>query len=62
VLETAHANGLGTAGLLASPLAGLHGNREVLALLSATRGSDPAEWEDRLVRATGGDDGRHDDG
>jgi 23S rRNA (cytidine1920-2'-O)/16S rRNA (cytidine1409-2'-O)-methyltransferase len=62
VLRSAWEAGLGTAGLLASPLPGSHGNREVLAHLSAERGTHPAQWEDRLVRAATGDDGRHDGG
>jgi 23S rRNA (cytidine1920-2'-O)/16S rRNA (cytidine1409-2'-O)-methyltransferase len=60
VLRAADQVGLGTAGLLASPLPGSSGNREVLAFLSARRGTHPAEWEDLLLRAAAGDDGRHD--
>jgi 23S rRNA (cytidine1920-2'-O)/16S rRNA (cytidine1409-2'-O)-methyltransferase len=62
VLRAAEEVGLGTAGLMASPLPGSAGNREVLAFLSAERGTHPAQWEDRLLRAAAGDDGRHDGG
>ncbi|WP_353829062.1 TlyA family RNA methyltransferase [Agromyces sp. SYSU T0242] len=54
VLSAAHDLGLRTAGVLSSPIAGTHGNREVLVLLSAVRGADPSEWSGRVTEATGG--------
>ncbi|MGR0320534.1 TlyA family RNA methyltransferase [Agromyces sp. ZXT2-3] len=54
VLWAAHDLGLRTAGVLSSPIAGTHGNREVLVLLSPTRGADPSEWSSQVRRATGG--------
>jgi 23S rRNA (cytidine1920-2'-O)/16S rRNA (cytidine1409-2'-O)-methyltransferase len=62
VLDAAWALGLRTAGLIASPLSGAHGNLEVLAHLSAEHGTHPAEWDRRLLRVTGEDDGRDDGG
>ncbi len=43
VLWSAWDLGLGTAGVIASPIAGSHGNREFLVHLTA-RGSIPTEW------------------
>jgi 23S rRNA (cytidine1920-2'-O)/16S rRNA (cytidine1409-2'-O)-methyltransferase len=40
--------GLGTAGVVASPIAGSHGNREYLVWLSAGKGTNPTDWM-RLV-------------
>ncbi|MCK8609594.1 TlyA family RNA methyltransferase [Agromyces sp. C10] len=54
VLWAAHDLGLRTAGVQSSPIAGTHGNREVLVLLSPTRGGDPSEWSGRVREATGG--------
>lgn len=54
VLWAAHDLGLGVAGVLSSPIAGTHGNREALVLLSTTRGADPTEWSGRVREATGG--------
>lgn len=54
VLWTAHDLGLGTAGVLSSPIAGSHGNREYLVHLSATRGGNPTEWLSRVEQLTGG--------
>ncbi len=54
VLWAAHDLGLRTAGVLSSPIAGTHGNREVLVLLSPTRGADPSEWSSQVGEATGG--------
>ncbi|MGR2754010.1 TlyA family RNA methyltransferase [Agromyces arachidis] len=54
VLWAAHDLGLRTAGVLSSPIAGTHGNREVLVLLSPSRGADPSEWSGRVREATGG--------
>lgn len=60
VLDTAAAAGLLTAGLIASPVVGTHGNREVLAHLHRARGSDPSEWTgsiERVVRPLPGEAG-----
>ncbi len=54
VLWAAHDLGLRTAGVLSSPIAGTHGNREALVLLSPSRGADPSEWSGRVREATGG--------
>ncbi|MDH2444946.1 TlyA family RNA methyltransferase [Amnibacterium sp. CER49] len=59
VLDAAWTLGLGTAGILPSPVVGMHGNREVLVLLQPGSGRHPAEWEGPLARATGEEDGRH---
>lgn len=59
VLGTARAVGLGTAGVVASPVVGTHGNREVLVHLHR-RGTDPAQWRasiERAVRPDGGEVG-----
>ncbi|MCU1571004.1 MAG: TlyA family rRNA (cytidine-2-O)-methyltransferase [Naasia sp.] len=45
VLWAAWDSGLGTVGLLPSPIAGTSGNREYLAHLRATGGRDPSDWE-----------------
>jgi 23S rRNA (cytidine1920-2'-O)/16S rRNA (cytidine1409-2'-O)-methyltransferase len=36
--------GLGTAGLISSPVVGSNGNQEYLAWLSASVGGSPTEW------------------
>lgn len=54
VLWAGHDLGLRVAGVLSSPIAGTHGNREALVLLSPTRGADPSEWSSRVREATGG--------
>jgi 23S rRNA (cytidine1920-2'-O)/16S rRNA (cytidine1409-2'-O)-methyltransferase len=54
VLWAAFDLGLGTAGVLSSPIAGSHGNYEYLAHLSATRGVNPTEWMRRVDELTGG--------
>jgi 23S rRNA (cytidine1920-2'-O)/16S rRNA (cytidine1409-2'-O)-methyltransferase len=51
VLDTAAATGLLTAGLIASPVVGTHGNREALVHLHRSRGSDPTEWTASIGRA-----------
>lgn len=53
VLWAAHDLGLGTAGLIASPIAGGSGNHEYLVWLSATQGVNPTEWIDRVTATTG---------
>jgi 23S rRNA (cytidine1920-2'-O)/16S rRNA (cytidine1409-2'-O)-methyltransferase len=54
VLWAAFDLGLGTAGVLSSPIAGSHGNREYLVHLSAPRGVNPTEWMRRLEQLAGG--------
>jgi 23S rRNA (cytidine1920-2'-O)/16S rRNA (cytidine1409-2'-O)-methyltransferase len=41
--------GLGTAGVIPSPIAGNAGNREYLVWLSAPRGDNPTEWIQRIA-------------
>ncbi|GAA4153524.1 hemolysin [Gryllotalpicola daejeonensis] len=53
VLWAAWDLGLGTAGLVPSPIAGTHGNREYLCWMSAVRGANPTEWVDRVSTMTG---------
>lgn len=53
VLWSAWDVGLRTAGLIASPVAGLHGNREYVAHLAADRGTDPSEWGSTVTELTG---------
>lgn len=48
VLWAAWDLGLGTAGVIASPIAGSAGNREYLVWLSAKHGSNPTEWLDKV--------------
>jgi len=48
VLWAAWDLGLGTAGVIASPIAGNAGNREYLVWLSAGSGSNPSEWMGRV--------------
>ena len=52
VLWAAWDLGLGTAGVLASPIAGGAGNREYLAWLNAAGGSNPSEWAARVTALT----------
>jgi 23S rRNA (cytidine1920-2'-O)/16S rRNA (cytidine1409-2'-O)-methyltransferase len=54
VLWAAFDLGLGTAGVLSSPIAGSHGNREYLAHLNAAHGMNPTEWMRRVEQLTGG--------
>lgn len=56
VLWAAFDLGLGTAGVLSSPIAGSHGNREYLVHLSAAHGTNPTEWMRRVEQLTGGTD------
>lgn len=44
VLWSAWDVGLGTLGVIASPVAGTHGNREFVVHLAAGRGADPSQW------------------
>ncbi|GEK80371.1 TlyA family RNA methyltransferase [Agrococcus baldri] len=50
VLWAAWDAGLGTAGLIGSPIVGGRGNLEYLAHLSAAHGSNPTEWLEESVR------------
>ncbi|WP_167044975.1 TlyA family RNA methyltransferase [Salinibacterium sp. ZJ454] len=49
VLWSAWDLGLGTAGLLPSPIAGGAGNREYLVWLNGVHGSNPTEWNERVA-------------
>lgn len=52
VIAEAAVHGLGTRGVLPSPVAGAHGNREVLLhLAQGERGDD--DWSEAIVRAAG---------
>lgn len=53
VLWAGHDLGLRTAGLIASPIVGTHGNAEYLARLSRRAGSDPSQWIDTIAGLTG---------
>jgi 23S rRNA (cytidine1920-2'-O)/16S rRNA (cytidine1409-2'-O)-methyltransferase len=46
--------GLGTAGILPSPIAGSHGNHEYLLRLSTREGRHPTEWLDDIGAMVGG--------
>jgi len=50
VLWAAWDLGMGTAGVIPSPIAGNAGNREYLVWLTADRGSNPSQWND-VVRS-----------
>jgi 23S rRNA (cytidine1920-2'-O)/16S rRNA (cytidine1409-2'-O)-methyltransferase len=54
VLWTAHDNGLGALGILASPILGTHGNAEYLVHLAPGRGTDPSEWTQQIAHVAGG--------
>jgi 23S rRNA (cytidine1920-2'-O)/16S rRNA (cytidine1409-2'-O)-methyltransferase len=54
VLWAAFDLGLGTSGILSSPIAGSHGNHEYLVHLSASRGVNPTEWMRRVDQLAGG--------
>jgi 23S rRNA (cytidine1920-2'-O)/16S rRNA (cytidine1409-2'-O)-methyltransferase len=54
VLWAAFDLGLGTEGVLSSPIAGSHGNNEYLVHLGAERGVNPTEWMRRVEQLTGG--------
>jgi 23S rRNA (cytidine1920-2'-O)/16S rRNA (cytidine1409-2'-O)-methyltransferase len=53
VLWSAWDAGLGTCGLVASPIVGTHGNSEYIAHLAPGRGSNPTEWLDTVNRLAG---------
>lgn len=53
VLWAAWDIGLGTAGIIASPIAGTHGNREYVVHLRPGAGSNPTEWMSTVNRLAG---------
>ncbi len=53
VLAAAWQLGLGTAGLIDSPIVGGAGNHEYVVWLSAARGNNPTEWEERVSELRG---------
>lgn len=57
VLWAAHDLGLGTSGVLSSPIAGAHGNREFLVHLRSPGGVNPTEWSGRVDALTRGEHG-----
>ncbi|GAA1836652.1 TlyA family RNA methyltransferase [Agromyces salentinus] len=54
VLWAAHDLGVGTAGVMSSPISGTRGNHEYLVHLDARRGTNPTEWMRRVEQMTGG--------
>lgn len=53
VLWAAWDLGLGTAGLIPSPIIGTHGNHEYVVWISATHGSNPTEWMQQITSMAG---------
>lgn len=53
VLWSAWDLGLGTLGIISSPVVGTHGNSEYVAHLAPGRGSNPTEWLGTVNRLTG---------
>lgn len=53
VLWSAWDAGLGTCGVIASPIAGTHGNSEYIAHLAPARGTNPTEWLSTVNRLAG---------
>ncbi len=53
VLWAAWDLGLGTCGVVSSPIAGTHGNAEYIAHLAPGRGSNPTEWLSTVNRLAG---------
>lgn len=53
VLWSAWDIGLGTRGVIASPIAGTHGNREYVAHLTSGPGGNPTEWSNIVNELTG---------
>ncbi|WP_309068241.1 TlyA family RNA methyltransferase [Microbacterium sp.] len=53
-LWSARDAGLGTLGVLRSPILGTHGNVEYLVHLAPGRGTDPTEWTEQIARVAGG--------
>jgi 23S rRNA (cytidine1920-2'-O)/16S rRNA (cytidine1409-2'-O)-methyltransferase len=54
VLFSAHDLGLGTLGVLPSPIRGTHGNVETLVHIAPGRGMDPTEWKSTIERCCAG--------
>jgi len=54
VLFTAQDLGMGTLGVLPSPIQGTHGNVEVLIHIAPGRGTDPTEWKTTIDRCSAG--------
>ncbi|MBF0817357.1 TlyA family RNA methyltransferase [Microbacterium paludicola] len=54
VLFTARDLGLGTLGVLPSPIHGTHGNVETLIHIAPGRGTDPTEWKTTIERCCAG--------
>ncbi|GAA1515185.1 23S rRNA (cytidine1920-2'-O)/16S rRNA (cytidine1409-2'-O)-methyltransferase [Agromyces terreus] len=54
VLWAAHDLGVGTCGVMSSPIAGTRGNHEYLVHLAAGGGTNPTEWMRRVEQMTGG--------
>lgn len=52
VLWAAFDAGLRTRGVIASPIAGTHGNREYVVHVSPHRGDDPSRWRDAVAGLT----------
>ncbi len=50
VLWSAWDQGLGTCGIIASPIVGTHGNAEFVVHLAPGRGSNPTDWLDEVER------------
>jgi 23S rRNA (cytidine1920-2'-O)/16S rRNA (cytidine1409-2'-O)-methyltransferase len=53
VLWAGHDLGLKTCGIIASPIIGAAGNHEYLCWMSATTGTNPTEWMDRIETVVG---------
>jgi 23S rRNA (cytidine1920-2'-O)/16S rRNA (cytidine1409-2'-O)-methyltransferase len=53
VLWAAWDAGLGTCGVVSSPILGTHGNAEYIVHLAPGRGTNPTEWLDIVNRLTG---------
>ena len=53
VLWSAWDHGLGTLGVVSSPIVGTHGNSEFIAHLAPGRGSNPTEWLSTVNRLAG---------
>lgn len=53
-LWSAHDAGLGTLGILPSPILGTHGNTEYLVHLAPGRGTDPSQWTEQIAQLAGG--------
>ena len=53
VLWSAWDAGLGTCGIVSSPIVGTHGNSEYIAHLAPGRGSNPTEWLSTVNRLAG---------